>query len=774
MAKEFFKVSSGLKTLIGSELITDKFVAVFELVKNSYDAKATTVTISFTGLRTTSPSIVIKDNGKGMSYDDLINKWLFVAYSAKRDGSEDRKSPSAKRMYAGAKGIGRFSCDRLGRYLNLTTIEEAPNPSVENLSVDWSTFELDQNKEFTKIPVVHDVLESKPPGIRHGTILEITGFDSSEWTRNDLIRLKDRLSKLIRPEFAGSTQRSRFQIVIEAPDETPGDVLAQIEAKKKPEDERDGFIYQNVVNGTVQNRVFDELDLRTTRIEARAVGDVLTTTLSDRNDFVYEITEKNDYPLLQNVSIVLYFLNRSSKVIFTRKMGIEPVNYGNIFVYKNGFRINPYGDRGDDSFGLDTRAGQGYARYLAPRNLIGQVDIRGDSNDLRETTSRAGGLVRTLAYFQLANLRDGLLVRTLKRLEKFVVEVIDWGIADQSLLDSADTKTQEKLVRHISNVVDDSNLLGINFNRDLVNLVAEKEVKSARRLVRNFRRLAAETKDPLLENDAKRVEKVLESALKRAAAAEAEAEKERKAADKAKQSLEAQVGETNFVRAVVGTDTKELISIQHHIHRHSANHIAALLDRLIDAINKDSPKQRLLDLVNQAILSNKKVITLSRFVTKATFDTMTDQIQADLVTFINEYAVNVYLQYKITVSGGSKATVKVINPDQVSFKLKFQPIEIIIILDNLLNNSFKAKATEITLSWEQISSQETRLHVVDNGSSKIPDSNLEKIFEFRFSTTKGSGLGLYHAKQVIEGMGGSISVNNKLKKGTEFTLIFRK
>lgn len=120
-----FKISSGLKDIIGKDLITDDYVAIFELVKNSYDAHAKKVVITFE-----TNSIRIVDNGKGMSFNDLQDKWLFVAYSAKRDGSEDadiikndsyRDKIKNKRYYAGAKGIGRFSCDRLGKRLILTT-----------------------------------------------------------------------------------------------------------------------------------------------------------------------------------------------------------------------------------------------------------------------------------------------------------------------------------------------------------------------------------------------------------------------------------------------------------------------------------------------------------------------------------------------------------------------------------------------------------------------------------------------------------------------------
>ena len=74
-----FDVSTGLKRVLGRELITDDEVAIFELVKNSFDAGADTVHLHFSEDR-----IVVVDNGSGMTYEDLTQKWLFVAYSAKR------------------------------------------------------------------------------------------------------------------------------------------------------------------------------------------------------------------------------------------------------------------------------------------------------------------------------------------------------------------------------------------------------------------------------------------------------------------------------------------------------------------------------------------------------------------------------------------------------------------------------------------------------------------------------------------------------------------
>ncbi len=141
-----FKVSSGLKSIIGRDLITDDFIAVFELVKNAYDAQATEVMLTFE-----ADKIVIEDNGKGMSLDDIRNKWLFVAYSAKKENEEDilietkngdkhyvdKIRPES--YYAGAKGIGRFSCDRLGKVLTLIT-KSKNSSKLEQIKVEWSDF----------------------------------------------------------------------------------------------------------------------------------------------------------------------------------------------------------------------------------------------------------------------------------------------------------------------------------------------------------------------------------------------------------------------------------------------------------------------------------------------------------------------------------------------------------------------------------------------------------------------------------------------------------
>lgn len=107
--KVYFKTSSHIKTIVGKELIDSDEVAIFELVKNSIDAEAKNILVVFE-FKGESNSIWVIDDGKGMSKKDILNKWLFLGFSAKRDGTEDIN----KKVYAGNKGVGRFSCDCLG------------------------------------------------------------------------------------------------------------------------------------------------------------------------------------------------------------------------------------------------------------------------------------------------------------------------------------------------------------------------------------------------------------------------------------------------------------------------------------------------------------------------------------------------------------------------------------------------------------------------------------------------------------------------------------
>ena len=355
-----FKISTGLKDLIGRDLITNDFVAVFELVKNSFDARASFVKIYFDTER-----IVITDNGKGMSRADILDKWLFVAYSAKREGTEDpdyRNSISRRgSVYAGAKGVGRFSCDRLGGQLQLSS--RSKGNKVQILNIDWTRFEKNSREEFGSIEFELSQGSQFPdphtrPGARNGTVLAISKL-RSVWGRDKLQGLKRELMKLINPF---EEESSDFQIEIIAPEQQSQDDEDTLYNENLPE----GKEQKLVVNGKVENPILQTLSGRTTAIHVKLTNDgkMLDSHLEDRGELIYHVREKNPYPLLEQSEFVaaIYFLNRSAKMVFKRRMGLESVKFGSIFLFRNGFRVFPIGEERDDFFGLTRRKQQGMRR----------------------------------------------------------------------------------------------------------------------------------------------------------------------------------------------------------------------------------------------------------------------------------------------------------------------------------------------------------------------------------------------------------------------------
>ncbi|MFZ1581350.1 MAG: ATP-binding protein, partial [Saprospiraceae bacterium] len=399
-----FKISAALKDIIGRDLINDDFIAVFELVKNSYDAHASNVDIIFDKSGDKFTKITILDDGKGMNYDDLINKWLFVAYSAKKEGTEEdnynyRDKIKVKRAYAGAKGIGRFSCDRLGTNLYLETIKDETKAKVEVLITDWEKFEDNLNDEFVNISVLHDTIPKSTYRKEKGTVLEITNL-RSEWDREKLLKLKSALAKLVNPNTKSSEDSFKINLIVDS--EKDGDEKIQEVGKRKKLPKE--AIYKDIVNGDVENLIFETLDLKTTKITSELSSEnknIITTTLYEGGKIVYKIQEENQLKNLKNIDFTIYYLNQSAKSTFTKRMGIAPIDYGHIFVYKNGLRIFPYGERGEDPFKMDTRKTQGTSRYIGTREVIGYIDIYGKTEELSETSSRGDGLIKTPTYTEL-------------------------------------------------------------------------------------------------------------------------------------------------------------------------------------------------------------------------------------------------------------------------------------------------------------------------------------------------------------------------------------
>ena len=159
-----FRISTGLKDIIGKELINNDDIAIFELVKNSYDAKANHVKIIFQDILgpVSKAKIFIVDDGNGMSFEDIKEKWLSVGFSDKKfqvpkEVINKKGITSKNRAFAGAKGIGRFSADRLGRFMSMYTRQQRTQ-KLNKIELDWKDFEHNQEKNFDSVNVNHSII----------------------------------------------------------------------------------------------------------------------------------------------------------------------------------------------------------------------------------------------------------------------------------------------------------------------------------------------------------------------------------------------------------------------------------------------------------------------------------------------------------------------------------------------------------------------------------------------------------------------------------------
>lgn len=432
--KLHFKTNIQLKSIIGKDLINDDNIAILELVKNSFDADAKKVDVQYFNLKNnddktvqsfsnSTSRLIIKDNGLGMSLEDIRDKWLNIAYSEKKINNRQHN-----RMMAGAKGVGRFSCDRLGEYLNLYTKKQTSSDYLL-LKIDWKKFEIDDNtKEIQSIDLEYETLTKNQlinRGIEpfnQGVLLEIIKLRSNwvyeindnrgiNWNTDKLVDLKKYLEKLINPNQA--FENNDFGIYLYA---------QEFINENNLKEETNKFI------GKVENTIFDKLDFKATSIESRIIdnGTVIHTELKDKGQTVFWIKEKNDFlPEIKNIKVILYYLNPYTKAFFTKQMGIRSVDYGSIYVFLNGFRVPPYGESGDDWLNLEQRKGQGYNRFLSQRELVGRIEILDDENDFKVISSREG-IVKNESYKRLTDSRIGYFFKTFKRLEKYVVDGLDW------------------------------------------------------------------------------------------------------------------------------------------------------------------------------------------------------------------------------------------------------------------------------------------------------------------------------------------------------------
>jgi signal transduction histidine kinase len=386
--KLVFRVRPRLLTLLGDQLIKDANLAVFELVKNAYDADATRCTVTLEHPTEKSRArILVEDDGAGMDEDTLRDVWMVIAtdfrFLQRRDNKRTRKF---HRFPLGEKGLGRLSAHKLGRSIRLITRARGGKEYV--VDFEWELIESADDLEDAGI----DLQEREPQafkGNRHGTRFEIADLRET-WTRGQVRRLHRAVNSLCSP-FKGPED---FEVSLSVPGHEDW-----LENLFTAESANQCALYH--VRGSFGGALgtFDytftpppgyskQLTKRTEKglkVSLQKRGGGRKTEPLDLSE--HAIGKVNfDFWLFDRDPVVLRDVTDDVK-------GLKDYldENGGIRIYRDGIRVYDFGEPGNDWLNLDIRRVNTPTARTSNNQILGALRLDAiTSADLREKTNREG------------------------------------------------------------------------------------------------------------------------------------------------------------------------------------------------------------------------------------------------------------------------------------------------------------------------------------------------------------------------------------------------
>lgn len=381
--------------LLGRELITDRITALFELVKNSYDSNANVVTIEFIGINpiTNESKIIIRDDGFGMDFSDVKNKWMVIGTSSKR--RERMTPPPYNRIVSGKKGVGRFAVDKLGAKLILKTKKKGSDKFI-CLETDWVTysniekeqlsFDFEQEKDFfTDIKNRYWLEEASIE--EQGTILEISRVENV-WTEKDITRAYKELSKLISPN--NDSKKYPFYINLKTE-------------------------YENYKDVSIKPQLIDFATLKFELTFDLEKGTQEILQFKNEELSVIEVPIRNCGPL----KTIIYYFDQAAKNKYKSHFNTE---IDGLKVYRDGLITTPFAEyvvdqnEQKDILGLDKRRWSGFFDRLGTRDLLGYIEITDKLNPLIIESTNRQGFVDNDAFYQLKKF----VIEQVQQIENYI------------------------------------------------------------------------------------------------------------------------------------------------------------------------------------------------------------------------------------------------------------------------------------------------------------------------------------------------------------------
>lgn len=397
MAKVVFSVDAGIINRLGLELVGKSETALAELIKNAYDADANVVNLYFEGAEQPGGTLTIEDDGVGMTKSQLIRGFMRLATT---DKIHNAISEKYNRPKAGRKGIGRFSTQRLGEYLQIVT-QAAGSTRAHKLVIDWNKYVTD--KEISKVQ--NDlVLSPKGRETGPGTTLSIKKL-REKWSDADIKRVYRYVAELIQPNF--------LKI------DNDGQLI--------DENNKEGFEV-NFLRRSAPNeqwiRVADPQVMMLNRALVTFSGYVDNDgygwcsiqskdfSVNERKEDLAEIIQVSaePYRLLTKGKVafkVYYFIGGDRNIYYgITKAELKTIldhldKHGGVKLYRNGFRVPKYGDLENDWLSIEKNSRIGKGIPFNNNRLIGFVQLVDAKGEVFEESAGREGLIEKEAFSQL-------------------------------------------------------------------------------------------------------------------------------------------------------------------------------------------------------------------------------------------------------------------------------------------------------------------------------------------------------------------------------------
>lgn len=362
---ESFTVDAALLRELGERLVGKPHIALAELVKNSYDADATEVTIRFG-----DDAITIIDNGDGMSPLEFKNFWLRIGTTHKQDSTRTER----KRQVTGSKGVGRLSVQFLGDKVDIVSRSKEQREQF-SASVDWTGARqagdlVEAGAEVRRASNL-TLIDGK---YEHGTVVEISRL-KKDWYESDLQELAKELWFLKPPADLLGTENASdipdvFNVTLEGVTES--------------------------AQGSFTDQMNQALENWIAVIEGRLVkgrrGGLNEVAVKFRDGDSFTATYRTVSQALDSAQFKIYIFKLSGK----QTGGVQVAaareyfkKFGGVHIYDNGFRLPFYG--GDEQDWLQLEIAHSHRlnkSYLLPPSL----QVQSGLNDL-PTNSRIFGIV---------------------------------------------------------------------------------------------------------------------------------------------------------------------------------------------------------------------------------------------------------------------------------------------------------------------------------------------------------------------------------------------